>query len=67
MPPGMADEKGLHCIPIPQNMLSLDFGYLYAANRPPSSIAQQFLKLLDEELEFLSDDGLDKNCTSPQN
>jgi len=56
MAPGMAEEKGLHCIPISKEKLQLDFGYLYAENRPPSAVAQRFLNLLEEELYFLPED-----------
>lgn len=56
MAPGMAEEKGLYCIPLPRETLQLDFGYLYAENRPPSDIARNFLKLLEEELYFLPED-----------
>jgi len=56
MAPGMAEEKGLHCIPIPREKLQLDFGYLYAENRPPTAITQRFLDILEEELFFLPED-----------
>lgn len=57
MAPGTAEEKGLRCIPIPREHFLLDFGYLYAENRPPSSVGQRFLELLEKELYFLPKDG----------